>query len=155
MYKGHQNRNDIAAAILLEKIARDMYASKASREIQPLQWSILRYLRQSPEDRCTVARIKDFLGLTHAPVVRAVSTLAKRGLVALKSNPSDARSRIILLTDSGFRALAEDPILRVVESIRRLSEDERERFRKTIRALALDISDWGPSGDEESSLDRG
>jgi DNA-binding MarR family transcriptional regulator len=154
MHHSDQNRNDMAAAILLEKIVRDMYVSKASSEIQPLQWSILRYLRQSPEDRCNVARIKDFLGLTHSPVVRAVNTLVKRGLAEQRTNPSDARSKIVSPTELGLGTLAQDPILKVAERIRRLPEDERERLHKIIRALALDTGNWGSSGDEESSTDR-
>ncbi|MEO1363018.1 MAG: hypothetical protein AAFU86_04485, partial [Pseudomonadota bacterium] len=54
----------IASIILLERFVRDIYPSRESSAIQPLQWSILRYLARMPADQCEVRFIAKFLGLT-------------------------------------------------------------------------------------------
>ena len=61
-----------ASAVLLEKIFRNAYENRRSSEVQPLQWSIMRYLVHASEDRRTVVWLASFLGMTHAPVARAV-----------------------------------------------------------------------------------
>ena len=38
----NDRRSTYAAAMLMEKLVRDIYAMKGSGEIQPLQWTILR-----------------------------------------------------------------------------------------------------------------
>ena len=137
MRNGSEMKSDIASAILLEKIIRDTYVRKSSGEFQPLQWSILRYLERAPELHRTITWIARFLAITHAPVIRAVNTLHKRGLVAQKDNPDDARSKILSLTEEGLESLKSDPILGVVQRMQTLPERERLQLRKTIRALAM------------------
>lgn len=132
-----ENRSELAAAMLLEKIVRDTYSAKSSKEIQPLQWSILRYLDRNPPQRCTMSWIKSFLGLTHAPVVRAINTLVSRELVRQEPNPNDARSNLLYLTDQGKRALELDPIAKVANRMRELPEEERTSLMRSIRSLAL------------------
>jgi len=130
-------QSDVAAALLLEKLIRNVYAARLSAEIQPLQWSILRYLKTAPENRCTVGWIRSFVGLTHAPVVRAIKTLTLRGLVADRNHPQDARSRLLYLTASGLDSLRRDPILSLVRLMRELPENDRVQLKKSIRTLAL------------------
>ncbi len=132
-----ENRSELAAAMLLEKIVRDTYSAKSSKEIQPLQWSILRYLDRNPAQRCTMSWVKSFLGLTHAPVVRAINTLVSRELVRQEPNPNDARSNLLFLTEQGKRALELDPIAKVANRMRELPEEERKTLMRSIRSLAL------------------
>ena len=44
MTSANQDKASLAAAVLLERLIRDTYTARHSSEIQPLQWSILRYL---------------------------------------------------------------------------------------------------------------
>jgi DNA-binding MarR family transcriptional regulator len=138
MHRRNDDRGDLAAALLIEKIVRGTY-TKNSTEVQPLQWSILRYLERAPEPRCTMTWIRSFLGLTHAPVVRAIKTLVNRGLVEQLDNPSDARSNILRLTHKGCETLAFDPMLSVALRIQKLPEVEREQFKKIVRAITMDL----------------
>ena len=147
-------RSDLAAALLIEKIVRETYASARSKEIQPLQWSILRYVGRSTEQECTMIRIAAYLGLTHAPVVRAIKTLVKRGLIDQKPNPFDARSHVLSLTELGYEKLATDPILGVVERIQRLPEGEREVFKRLIRSLSITPEQNEIGGNEKTSRRR-
>jgi len=131
------DRSDLAVALLMERIVRGAYDARASREIQPLQWSILRYLGRFPVERRTLTRIAAYLDLTHAPISRAIRTLKTRGLVAVDPNPSDARSSIVSLTESGRATLELDPIRKIARSVRDLPDADRRAIRRSLRAIAL------------------
>ncbi|RBO55181.1 hypothetical protein DSD19_00055 [Rhodovulum sp. BSW8] len=133
-------RSDLAAAVLMERIVRDAYDSKSSSAIQPLQWSILRYVERSPEDRCTLTLIASYLGLTHAPVSRAVRTMRDRGLVGQRSHPRDARSAIISLTEAGRAALELDPIRKIGLLVGTLPDSERAAIKRALRSIAISLS---------------
>lgn len=132
-----ERRKDFASVLLMEKMIREVYAHIQSKDIQPLQWSILRYLENTPSERCTVRWLTSFLGITHAPVVRSIATLSDKKLVKQSKSPSDARSHIISLTDAGRDALRNDPVLTIAQKVGQLPEDERVRFRESVRNLAL------------------
>lgn len=136
-----QNVNDkklIASIILLERFVRELYPSRESSAIQPLQWSILRYLSRMPGERCEVRFIAQFLGLTRAPVTRAVAKLESRNLVCQRSNADDARTKTIYLTASGETALEYDPIIDAVARIRTLPVDTQQQFINSVRSIALE-----------------
>ncbi|MFV0291782.1 MAG: MarR family winged helix-turn-helix transcriptional regulator [Paracoccus sp. (in: a-proteobacteria)] len=124
-----------ASAVLLEKIVRDAYEKRRSSEVQPLQWSIMRYLSLASEDRCTIVWISGFLGVTHAPVVRAIKTLLRRNYVVQKVNPADARSKIVTLSREGWLQLNADPLLAIAERIEKLTEDERRVLNTAVKQL--------------------
>lgn len=137
----------IASIVLLERFVRDIYPARQSSAIQPLQWSILRYLGRMPEDRCEVRWIAQFLGLTRGPVTRAVATLESRDLVRQQTSGIDARTKTITLTELGVATLAKDPVVEAAARIRSLPGSEQAQFINSIRALALGS---GSSGDEYS-----
>lgn len=137
MKQGIDDKRRMASVVLLERFVRDIYPIKHSKAIQPLQWSILRYLSAMPADRCEVRWIAEFLGLTRAPVTRAIATLEARNLVRQEINSQDARTKKVVLTEQGLHILASDPIILAAERIRELSEPDQEQFMKSIRTLAL------------------
>ncbi len=137
----------IATVVLLERFVRDIYPAKQSSAIQPLQWSIMRYLARMPADRCEVRWIAQFLGLTRAPITRAIATLEARKLVSQQTSADDARTKTVTLTENGADTLAQDPILVAAERIRTLSETDQEQFIRSVRSLALNFGsdDYEPS----------
>ncbi|MCR8826025.1 MarR family winged helix-turn-helix transcriptional regulator [Pseudosulfitobacter koreensis] len=144
------DKTTVAAAILMERLIRGAYPARHSSAIQPLQWSILRYLARAPEDQRQLRRIAPFLNLTAAPVARALKTLGQRGLATQRINDTDSRIRTITLTPSGVEALREDPIICVAARIEALPLTERDRFIKSIRSIAL-----GPMPEPERVDDAG
>lgn len=130
-------KKDVAAAILMEKIVRDVYSNKGSREVQPLQWSILRYLERATANSSDLTSIARFLGLTLSPVSRAVQTLERRGLVTKRPDPQSGRAVVVSLSSEGLATLEADPILKIAKKINVLPEDEREQFRNALRSLWL------------------
>lgn len=139
MKKSVDDKQLAASIVLLERFVRDIYPSKHSSEIQPLQWSILRYLSRMPPDRCELRWIAQFLGLTRAPVTRALATLEARELVTQKTSGTDARTKTVVLTSDGMKILEEDPVVQAVKKLRLLSESDQADFVKIIRTLALSL----------------
>lgn len=149
MSSAQQDKASIAAAVLLERLIRDTYTARHSSEIQPLQWSILRYLARTSEDQRQLRRIAPFLNLTPSPVARAIITLAQRGLVTQSVSKVDSRIKTITLTQLGLEALTQDPIVTVASQIEALPERERQDFIRSVRTLALGTTQPKP-GDEDS-----
>jgi DNA-binding MarR family transcriptional regulator len=135
--KNISDKSLVASVVLLERFIRDIYVDNHSSAIQPLQWSIMRYLARMPDDRCEVRWIARFLGLTRAPVSRAVATLERRDMVSQTISSQDARTKTISLTKLGGETLATDPIFEAVERIRVLSEIDLAQFVNSIRLLTL------------------
>lgn len=131
-----------ASAVLLEKIVRGAYDKRRSSEVQPLQWSIMRYLGSASEERCTANWIANFLGLTHAPVGRALKTLESRNYVSLVSNPADGRSKIIKLTEDGWAMLRADPLIAIAQQIEQLEDPEKASLMTAVKQL-ISSSDAG------------
>ncbi len=127
----------VAAALLMERTVRNIYEERSSSAVQPLQWSILRFLEAAPTDDARVANIAKYLGTHHATVSRAVSTLVNRGYVGRKGGSHALRTAPLVLTDLGRETLKKDPILKIAKKIDSLPEGERRQFERVLTQLAL------------------
>jgi len=130
----------VAAALLMERTVREIYTDRSSSAIQPLQWSIMRFLKSAATSDAHVSSISRYLGTSHAPVSRAISTLIRRGLVERDSAPEVSRRSPVVLTLAGMEMLKSDPILKVAERLEELPEDERRSLERALRHLALNTS---------------
>lgn len=130
----------VAAALLMEQIVRKVYEERASSAVQPLQWSILRYLATASTDEARVATIAKYLGTHHATVSRAAMTLVKRELIARHGGDKASRVSPMVLTNQGRKALRHDPILRMAEKISSLPETERKHLERSLKKLALNTN---------------
>lgn len=127
----------VAAAILWEQTVRDVYDERASSAVQPLQWSILRFLDASPTSDARVATIAKYLGKNHAPVSRAIGTLIKRNLIEKLGGAAAIRTSPITLTSKGRELLENDPINKLAEEMRQLAPRERQMLEEILTRLAL------------------
>ncbi len=128
-------KSDLAAALLIEKVVRDAYSARRPGEVQPLQWAILRYLQRAEDTQRTPTWIARYVGVTAAPVSRALKTLEARGAILTSPSQRDARSIDVRLTPLGEALLREDPIRYVAAQIAHLPEDERAHFKQTLQTL--------------------
>ena len=83
------------------------------------------------------ARLARHLGIARSTLSAALARLEAGGLLRLEPHPSDARRRIIQLTQAGREAVARDSVLdpeRVESLLGRLSPPER---RRAVEGLAL------------------
>ena len=101
------------------------------------QFSLMMSLnRPDPPDMGAVASL---LGMDRTTLTAALKPLARRGLLRIKADSADRRSRIMTLTPRGRRLLARAvPIWRrthvAVEAL--LPDGDPDRFRKNLRAVS-------------------
>lgn len=124
-----------AVARLLEQTARAIYGQRGRHAIHPGQWAVLRYLAAADRDARTVGGVATHLGVTYAPASRAVTALARKNLVNVKTDPSDRRVRVLDLTAAGREILKHDPACRLVTVIDSLPEDARKEFARSLQAI--------------------
>ena len=122
-------------ARLLEQTARAVYDARGPRAIHAGQWAVLRYLARAGRQARTVGGVAIYLGVTHAPASRAVSSLARKDLVTVRADPEDRRVRRIDLTAAGRALLEHDPVHRLTAAIEELSSDKQKDLAVTLEAL--------------------
>ncbi len=122
-------------ARLLEQTARAVYDARGPRAIHAGQWAVLRYLARAGRQARTVGGVATYLGVTHAPASRAVSSLARKDLVTVRADPEDRRVRRIDLTAAGRALLEHDPVHRLTAAIEDLSAEKQKDLAITLEAL--------------------
>jgi DNA-binding MarR family transcriptional regulator len=122
-------------ARLLEQTARAVYDARGPRAIHAGQWAVLRYLARAGRQARTVGGVATYLGVTHAPASRAVSSLARKDLVTVRADPEDRRVRRIDLTAAGRALLEHDPVHRLTAAIEDLSSEKQKDLAVTLEAL--------------------
>jgi DNA-binding MarR family transcriptional regulator len=122
-------------ARLLEQTARAVYDARGPKAIHAGQWAVLRYLARAGRQARTVGGVATYLGVTHAPASRAVSSLARKDLVTVKADPEDRRVRRIDLTAAGRALLEHDPVHRLTAAIEGLSSDKQKELAVTLETL--------------------
>ena len=129
---------ELAAALLMERLVKETYSQRGPNSVPPLQWSILRFLKDAPDEKCRIKFISVYLGITHAPVSRAVGTLVQRGLVDRVNGLPDRQSPL-QITKSGIDTLKADPILKLAARVKSLSEHELKAFSRSISLISLNL----------------
>jgi DNA-binding MarR family transcriptional regulator len=122
-------------ARLLEQTARAIYEDRGPRAIHPGQWAVLRYLARAGRQARTVGGVAIYLGVTHGPGSRAVASLARKGLVTVKTDEKDRRVRRLDLTSSGRALLNDDPVHRLSNAIEKLPANQQHAFAKTLETV--------------------
>lgn len=100
------------------------------------EWRIMSQLAIEPG--ISASRICQVIGFDKGPVSRTLATLQGRGLVTIRRDPADGRSRSISLTAKG-RATHDKVLVVALERERRLlsclRKDEREVLIELLRRL--------------------
>ena len=101
------------------------------------QFSLLMSLnRPEPPPMGPVASL---LAMDRTTLTAALKPLERRGLVGICRDPSDRRSRILVLTEKGRKLLARAlPVWKSTHAAieKPLAEDEPERLRKSLKCLS-------------------
>ncbi|MBO6510338.1 MAG: winged helix DNA-binding protein [Roseibium sp.] len=131
------DRSDLAAAILIDKLLNDAYVDRAPGHISRLQWSILRCLSRATPEEKTPTWIARFVGLTLAPVTRALESLSRRGLITRKKSLADGRQTTVSLTESGKQILDRDPLGSLAALISKLPDDKKSQFKQILQLISI------------------
>lgn len=131
------NRRLLGLASLFEQLVRATYDRRGPSELQPAQWSALRYFERAGASARTVSGLAKFMGVTLGPASRAARALERRGLLASEKNAADGRSIIYTLTSVGQKRLGADPLIRLAKALDRLAPSDIA----TLSQLLLVLSD--------------
>jgi len=100
------------------------------------EWRIISTLAIEPW--IPAQRICQIVGLDKAPVSRSLAGMERRGMVAIRPDPADARRRLAALTEAG-RALHDRILVLALERERRLLDclepDQREVLIRLLNRL--------------------
>jgi DNA-binding MarR family transcriptional regulator len=131
---------DACLCLHVQRAARAL-ARRFDDALRPLgltngQFSLLMSLnRPKPPDMGSVASL---LAMDRTTLTAAIKPLCRRGLITIKPDPDDGRSRLLALTRKGRKVLVlAVPVWKnthmAVES--QLGENEPDRLRKILRVL--------------------
>ena len=136
---GEDKRKLIGLATLYEQVVRATYDKRGPSELQPAQWSALRFFQRAGKGARTVSGLAAYLGVTMGPASRAARALERNGLLVSERNPDDARSVIFTLTPDGIARLRDDPLIRLVRALGNLDAPEQEALSQIVLKLSKSL----------------
>jgi DNA-binding MarR family transcriptional regulator len=83
-------------------VLRELNAVFPTDEVSFTEYDVLFNLSKQPDRQTRIRDLNSQLLLTQPSVSRLIDRLVARGLVQKVNDPSDARGRIVRLTDTGF-----------------------------------------------------
>ncbi|MGB5559580.1 MAG: MarR family transcriptional regulator [Paracoccaceae bacterium] len=132
-------RRLIGLATLYEQVVRSTYDKRGPSELQPAQWSALRFFQRAGTGARTVSGLAAYLGVTMGPASRAARALERNGLLVSERNPDDARSVIFTLTPDGAARLREDPLIRLVRALGKLDAPVQDALSQIVKDLSKSL----------------
>lgn len=146
------DRSDLAAALLMERLVREAYTDRGPGSVTPLQWAILRTIGRIDPGPCPQGWVARYVGVTAAPVSRAIRALERHGAVTTQRDADDKRQINVSLTPAGKDLLADDPIMAITARIQRLDPDQKVAFRRALQHLFVAPERTGsPLGEHSDS----
>ena len=135
------DRKSAGLASLYEQVLRTVYEKRGRAELQPAQWSALRFFHRAGAGARTVSGLSKFLGVTMGPASRTARTLLRRGFLTSSIHPTDARSIIFTLSEKGNSVMKLDPLQRLARKLETLDENDQVVFSRVIGKLYDELED--------------
>ncbi len=123
-----------AIAELMERLSRSLVGRSFEHEMNPAQWTALRYLADANDSARQIGSFATFHQTTPSSASQTMGALVKKGLVT-KSPAADGRSRVLDLTSKGRRTLAHDPIIALSDAILTLPDAQRLLLAEIVQLL--------------------
>ncbi|MEW9805135.1 MarR family winged helix-turn-helix transcriptional regulator [Mesorhizobium sp. ZMM04-5] len=130
---------DTCLCLHAQRAAR-VLARRFDRALRPVgltngQFSLLMSLNRP--GRVRMRDVADLLGMDRTTLTAALKPLNVGGLVATSSDPDDRRGRLLALTDSGRRRLAEAmPAWTMTQRAVEAELEDADRIRRDLTRLA-------------------
>jgi len=116
----------------VEQLNRMLHVHGFSGGLNPAQWAALRHLARAPDGARTALR----QGVTPPTASETVSALVRKGMVARIPSPTDRRSQMLSVTESGMVQLAADPLHDLAAALAALGCAERVALGVGLDSLA-------------------
>ena len=122
-------------AEVMEQIALLSYGQGYSDGLRPAQWAALRYFGRAEAQARTVGRFAQHNMVTPGSASQTIQTLVKRGMLVRLPADHDRRSHRVDLTEQGQSALISDPIVRLVDAIRKLDSGDSVKLADLMASI--------------------
>jgi DNA-binding MarR family transcriptional regulator len=125
---------------LLGQVARILWFEGTKHGMRDREWMALRFLSRANRFSRTPSALASYVGTTRGTASFIIGELERLGYVERKRSAKDKRSVMLSVTQQGKKFLARDPVNGLVEAIAVLDDDNKIRFRDTLRHV-LDQAD--------------
>ena len=132
-----------AIAELLASISGRSYSRGFTDGLHSAQWEALRYFARANESARTVTGFANARGTTQGTAAQTIAALVKKGLVLRRRRADDRRSTRLDLAARGRRLLASDPLQSLINTLSRISSEDREALAKGLVAVHQQIQRSG------------
>jgi len=136
--QSHKEQSARAIAELIEQLSRSLNSRSFGRQMNPAQWTALRYLAHANESARQVGAFAVFHNTTPSSASQTITALVKKGMV-VKTQSTDGRSRTLGLTKKGHRTLSHDPILELSAVIQSLPDAKLYLLAETMQLLVQEV----------------
>ena len=138
----HQHSAEAVEALYqaVRTVGKAARTAEAGGGIGPSQIAVLGYLER--EGPLSIAELAKREKVSHPTMSRMVSSLARTGLIEKTRSPEDARSRMVVITETGKRRRDDALVVRrqlVEELARRLSSDSLRELVAAAEEVAKSI----------------
>lgn len=116
--------------------------SESEQRLTRLQMILLRQIHKS--DGITIGGLADRFGVRPSTISQMIDRLEREGLAVRHSDTSDARVKVVQLTEKGRTVLAEVEsvwAMRLKSALEELSPDEQEHLVSLLGRIASSLSE--------------
>jgi DNA-binding MarR family transcriptional regulator len=128
-----------AVADVVEHIGRRLQKLAYSENLNPAQWTLLRFLARSNPSARTPSGFARFHLTTKSAATQTVDALLRKKLIRTGTHPHDQRAKLLELTPKGYRVLRSDPRNILVTALEKLPEADLHHLARLASALAHDL----------------
>jgi DNA-binding MarR family transcriptional regulator len=128
-----------AVSDVLEHIGRRMQKLAYSENLNPAQWTLLRFLAHSNPSARTPTGFARFHLTTKNAAAQTIDALLRKKLIRTAAHPHDQRAKLLELTPKGFRMLQRDPRNALIAVLEKMSESDLHQLARLTGALAHDL----------------
>ena len=128
-----------AVADVIEHIGRRLQSLAYSENLNPAQWTLLRFLAKSNPSARTPTGFARFHLTTKSAATQTIEALLRKRLIRTAPHPHDQRAKLLELTARGQQALHRDPMNKLVVALERMSGAELHQLAQLTGRLAHDL----------------
>lgn len=132
-----------AIAELLAGISGRSHSRGFTEGLHAAQWEALRYFARANESARTVGAFAQARGTTQGTATQTVTALVRKDLLIRRHRAEDRRIVQLDLTEGGRHLLASDPLQHLIDSLNKLSAEDREALAQGLIALHQQLRQSG------------
>lgn len=126
-------------AVILDRLGRLLHYRQFAAGLNPAQWEALRFIARANRFSRNPGALAEYLGTTKGTASQTLIALEDKGLIARHRGTKDRRQVLLQLTDSGYAALARDPVFEIAAAAERIEGIDLAALTSGLSALFLEL----------------